>query len=228
MLIRDPMTSFAAIFVLAVLGLAYLSARFEIAVYALSFWHYLVYALAFSWRKISHERFMRDSYILKIISLGVLGSMLWVTTPNPIALIAMAAGFALNIAAAQALGAERTYYGFELAALPPKRITAFPYSVTGHPMLIGNMLAFGAPLLDASFREAWWPFAIIHVLLNLLIILNEASGQPSRLIGIIWSVALVGGGAVLLAAGFWTAWPYGLLTAILNLLFGGAVIRRYT
>ena len=227
MLMRDPMTYLAAVFVLVVLALTYLSGRFELAVYTLSFWHYLAYALAFSWRNITHEQFINDSYLLKIISLATLASVLWVTTPNLAAFLAMALGFALNISAARALGAERTYYGYELAALPPKRITAFPYSMTGHPMLIGNMLAFGAPLLDSSFRETWWPFAILHVLLNLLIILNEASGRENRLIGAVWSAVLVGGGALTLAAGFWTTWPFGLVASAASLLFGMAIIHRY-
>ena len=139
----------------------------------------------------------------------------------------MAAGFALSIAATRALGTERTYYGFELAALPPKRITSFPYSLTAHPMLIGSMLAFGGTLLDGAFLRAWWPLGVLHVALSLSIILMEAHGKESRSAG--WSCALAAFtlGAVLLLIGFWTVWPYAFALVAIGGLFGAFIIRRY-
>lgn len=224
---RDPFSLIAAVVVLAILGLAYGAERFALAVYALSLWHYLVYALAFLWRDIAHERFIRDSVLLKTVSLAALVAALWVTVPNIVSVIAMVAGFGLNIAAAQALGKERTYYGFELAALPAERITGFPYSMTAHPMLIGNMLAFGGTLLDSTFRQNWWLLGVIHVVLNLAIILMEAYGGQNRHLG--WVIAI--GGPFLLAAflvvGFVAVWPYALAAAVLVLFLGTVIIRRY-
>ena len=227
MLFRDPMPVLTAIAVVAIVAIAFASGRWEMAVYALSFWHYLVYALAFLYRRISLERFKRDSYLLKAVSLLALASVLWTTAPNLLSTIAMAAGFALNIAAARALGADRTYYGFELEALPPKRITAFPYSVTSHPMLIGNMLAFGGTLLDDAFREAWWPLGLLHVVLNFSVILMEAKAGENQRIGALCTIAGLALGAALLLAGFADVWPYALAIVAVGLLFGTIINRRY-
>ena len=224
---RDPIPLFAAIFVLATAAIAYAAARWEMAVYALSFWHYLAYALAFFWRRITLERFIRDSFLLKAISLAMLALVLWTTVPNLISAAAILAGFALNIAAAQALGTDRTYYGYELDALPPKRITSFPYSITAHPMLIGNMLAFGGTLLDSEFRQAWWPLGLLHVMLNLLIILMEAHGDENRRKGMIYVLVAFTFSAALLLIGFVDVTPYALATIILGLLFGMTIVRRY-
>ncbi len=49
----------------------------------------------------------------------------------------------VRMAAARALGTDRTYYGHEVAGLPHRRITTFPYSWISHPMLAGNIAAFG-------------------------------------------------------------------------------------
>lgn len=225
MLARDTMPLLTTIFVLAVLAIA--EERWAMAVYGLSFWHYLTYALAFLWRKIPHERFIRDSLLLKTISLGALTLVLWTTVPNLLSTIAMAVGFALNIAAARALGTERTYYGYELAALPPKRITSFPYSLISHPMLIGNMLAFGGTLLDDAFRQSWWPLALLHVLLNLLIILMEAYGGKNRSAGAICALAGLILGTALLLAGFWAVWPHALGMAVIGSFFGIVIVCRY-
>ena len=224
---RDPMPVLAAIFVLAVIAIAYLAGRWELAVYALSFWHYLVYALAFFWRQITLERFKRDSFLLRTLSLCALAFVLWTTLPNAVSVLVMLAGFVINVAAVRALGADRTYYGFELAAIPGERVTSFPYSVTAHPMLIGNMLAFGGTLLDAEFRQDWWPLALLHVVLNLAVILMEAYGDENRQRGVICSTAGLALGAVLLLAAFWDVWPYALAMAAAGLVFGMTIVRRY-
>ncbi len=224
---RDPFLLLTALFTVAVLILAYAADRWALAVYALSFWHIPVYVLAFLCRTIPQERFIRDSVALKALSLAVFAIVMLITLPNILAIIAMAAGFTLNITAARALGAKRTYYGYELADLPPKRITSFPYSLTAHPMLIGNMLAYGGTLLDETFRQDWWPLGALHVVLNLLIILNEAYGKESRRTGVIATCAGLVLGAVLLLAGFWDVWPYALTAVVLSGFFGIAIIRRY-
>ena len=227
MLDRDPLPLFAALFVVLIVALAYAARSLELAVYALSFWHYLVYALAFLWRAIAHERFIRDSLMLKGLSLAPFVLVLSITIPNALSLIVMAIGFTFNIAAARALGKERTYYGYELAALPPKHITSFPYSLTAHPMLIGNMLAYGGTLLDETFRNAWWPLGVLHVILNLLIIVSEAYGSKSRPAGFVAAVGGLGIGAALLLATYADVWPYTLAVVITGALFGYVIVRRY-
>lgn len=224
---RDPLPFLAAMFVLVVVTIALIAGRWEMAVYALSFWHYLVYALAFLWRRITLERFKRDSFSLRTISLIALAFVLWTTVPNAVSVIVMLAGFVINVAAVRALGADRTYYGFELAAIPGERITSFPYSVTAHPMLIGNMLAFGGTMLDSDFRQNWWPLALLHVGLNLAVILMEAYGGENRRNGVLCSLVGLVLGAVLLLAAFSDIWPYALATAVVGLAFGSTIVRRY-
>ena len=53
--------------------------------------------------------------------------MIYLAAPLDLASLAViAAGILLNGRAAAALGIDRTYYGHEVAGLPPRRITAFP------------------------------------------------------------------------------------------------------
>lgn len=223
----DRTTLVTSLFVVAIAMIALAAGRWDMAVYALSFWHYLVYALAFLWRRITPERFRRDAMLLRTISLVALASVFLATLPNLLSLVVMAAGFALNIAAFRALGTDRTYYGVELTALPPERTTAFPYSVTAHPMLIGNMLGYGAPLLDAGFRAAWWPLAVLHVLLNFAIILMEAHARPSRLLGTLLPLLGLAVGSLLLLIAFRDVWPFALASILCVAAFGALLFRRY-
>jgi protein-S-isoprenylcysteine O-methyltransferase Ste14 len=227
MLNRDPFLLLTALFTAGILIIAYAADSFALAVYALSFWHFPVYVLAFLCRTIPQERFTQDSVVLKTISLLMFAAVMLITLPNFLAILVMAVGFTFNITAARALGAERTYYGYELADLPPKRVTSFPYSLTAHPMLIGNMLAYGGTLLDETFRQDWWPLGILHVILNLLIILNEAYGKEDRRTGMIIASAGLALGAALLLLGFSDMLPYALTATVLSMFFAIAIIRRY-
>ena len=100
----------------------------------------------------------------------------------------------MNIRAAAVLGLDRTYYGREVAGLPPRRMTTFPYSLTAHPMILGNVAAFGGTLINAGFRERWWPLAGQHVALNIGLLVMELAGPRHR------KAERIGGG--LLTAGF--------------------------
>jgi len=170
----------SCVFTASVIAIGYFGDHWTLAIYALSFWHYVVYALAFRFRAVPLADFRRDALLLKSVSLAAFFAVYLTAGPSLLSLLVAAAGFALNIAAARALGVDRTYYGYELARLPAKHITAFPYSIMAHPMLLGNMAAFGGTLLDASFRAAWWPLATAHVLLNLAILVMEARGSAAR------------------------------------------------
>ncbi len=214
-------------YVSAVLAISHVASRSDLAVYSLSFWQYLVYALAFLLRSISLEDFKQDAFLLKTISLLALGYVLLQTGLNPASLIVMAIGFGLNISAVSALGPNRTYYGVELGRMPVERIHRFPYSLIPHPMLIGNMLAYGALLIDSDFRIDWWPLAIFHVTLNLTILLMEAYGGQSRFHGILWSFICLISASLLFLICFTKIWHFAIATALVNLFFGGVLVRRY-
>ncbi len=129
------------------------------AAYLLSFWHYYLYWLAYYYGAAALDDFKRDAVLLKSVSLAVLGCAYLAAPLDGLSLAVVTLGFLLNIAGARALGPDRTYYGHELADLPERRITAFPFSWISHPMLAGNVAAFGGTLLNPVFRQAWWPLA---------------------------------------------------------------------
>lgn len=149
-----------------------------LAVYAVSFWHYLLYWRAYRHGTADPARFRRRAVGLKTLALAAL-AYAWLSTPWhwPSAVV-MAAGFLLNLIAALALGPARTYYGWELGEVAARRVTAFPYSAMAHPMLVGNLLAFGGTLLNPAFRAAWWPLACLHVFGNLALLMMETHLTP--------------------------------------------------
>jgi hypothetical protein len=151
-----------------------------LAVYALSFWHYLFYWWAYRHGAVQPAKFRRDAILMKSVALIALASVYLAHPWHWGAALAIGVGFTLNLAGARALGYARTYYGWELGEVPPRRVTRFPYSVVPHPMLLGNMLAFGGTLLNPSFREAWWPLAVLHVALNGALIAMETWVTPAR------------------------------------------------
>lgn len=216
-----------AIFTLAVLALAHDASGWALAVYALSFWQYAVYAFAFFFREIPLERFKRDSVTLKVISLSALAFAMLQTTPNLASLTVMAAGFGLNLAAAMALGPDRTYYGVEVAGMPFERTNAFPFSLLAHPMLVGNMIGYAGPLLDAEFRLVWWPLASLHILLNFLVIQMEVRGGKSHFNGVVWPCGGLMLGSIVLLISFTEVWQSAIAVAILSLAFGAFLLRRY-
>ena len=106
----------------------------------------------------------------------------------------------MNVRAAAALGIDRAYYGHEVAGLPPRRVTAFPYSLTNHPMILGNVAAFGGTLINPEFRQHWWPLACLHVALNIALLVMELAGlRRVRAVRIGGGLAFAG---VLFAAAF--------------------------
>jgi len=177
---RDAALISGAILVAATLATALPAGERTLAVYALSFWHYPLYWLAYRHGTVAPAVFRRDAIAMKAVSLAALGAAYLPAAPQPASVVVVAAGFLLNCAAARALGAERTYYGHELAALPAQVIRSFPYSLLPHPMLAGNMLAFAGTLLDPEFRAHWWPLACAHVACNAALLLMEVAVSPGR------------------------------------------------
>ena len=183
-----------------VLALAFVADAPALAVYALSFWHYGLYWLAYRHGAIEPGVFRRDAVLTKTLSLAALGYAYFGTPPHLLSLALVAGGFLLNTLAARALGAERTYYGHELAELPPRRVRAFPYSWIAHPMLIGNIAAFGGTLANPVFCEQWWPLACAHVLLNLGLLAMETAVRPLRGAGMPGTVRLTAPGRLAVSA----------------------------
>jgi protein-S-isoprenylcysteine O-methyltransferase Ste14 len=176
-----------------------------LAVYSLSFWHYLFYWWAYRYGAVRPARFRRDAILMKSVALTALASA-WLVQPwhwGPA--LTIGTGFILNLAGARALGHTATFYGWELGELgelPQQRVTRFPYSVVPHPMLAGNIIAFGGTLLHPGFRRSWWPLAVVHVALNIALIVMETSVAPRRRVGArsaAWAMTTVVG--VTLAAG---------------------------
>jgi hypothetical protein len=176
---RNGSSLACGLFVLSVLVGAALDRNLPLAVYPLSFWHYYLYWLAVAFGA-EFDIFKRDAVAMKTVSVAVL-AVVYVAAPIDLAsLIVIAGGILLNVRAAAALGIDRTYYGAEMAGLPPRRITAFPYSLISHPMILGNVAAFGGTLINPAFRQHWWPLAGLHVALNIGLLVMELAGPRRR------------------------------------------------
>jgi hypothetical protein len=207
--------------VLLVLLGANLEQSLPLAVYLLSFWHYYLYWLAFTLGAVSFGVFKRDAVAMKTVSVAALATVYLTAPLDPASLVVIAAGILLNVGAAAALGVDRTYYGHEVAGLPVRRITVFPYSLTAHPMILGNVAAFGGTLINPGFRQHWWPLACLHVALNIGLLVMELAGTRRR------RIVRIGGGlvfaGVLLGAGFAVLGPGKPMTAAAALLGAAAI-----
>jgi hypothetical protein len=178
--------------VLSVLLGAVLDQSLPLAVYLLSFWHYYLYWLAFAFGAVRFEVFKRDAVAMKTVSVALLATIYLAAPIDLASLVVIGGGILLNVRAAMVLGADRTYYGREVAGLPSLRITAFPYSLTSHPMILGNVAAFGGTLINPAFRDAWWPLAGLHVGLNIGLLVMELAGTHRRAVRIGGGVVFVG------------------------------------
>ena len=182
-------TLVCVVLVLSILIGAALDRSLPLAVYLLSFWHYYLYWLAFAFGVPAFDVFKRDAVAMKTVSVAALAAV-YLSEPIDLAsLIVIAGGILLNLRAAAALGIDRTYYGHEVAGLPPRRITTFPYSLTSHPMILGNVAAFGGTLINPAFRQHWWPLACLHVALNIGLLVMELAGTRRRAVRIGGSLA---------------------------------------
>jgi hypothetical protein len=202
-----------ALFVVAVLLGAALGESMAFAVWLLSFWHYYLYWLAFAFGAPSLEVFKRDAMAMKTVSVAALAVVYLATPLDLVSLAIIAGGILLNLRAAAVLGIDRTYYGHEVAGLPPLRITEFPYSLTSHPMILGNIAAFGGTLINPEFALRWWPLVCLHVALNIGLLVMELVGR-GRFVriggGLVFGAMLLGAafklipvGAAAAVAGAW-------------------------
>ena len=168
------------LFVLAVLVAAFVDGSLALAIYLLSFGHYVLYWLVFAFGAIAFDVFKRDAMAMKAVSVAALAFVYLRAPLDPLSLAVILGGILLNVRAAAALGIDRTYYGHEVADLPARRIAGFPYSLTSHPMILGNVAAFGGTLINADFRQQWWPLAGLHVALNVGLLVMELAGPQRR------------------------------------------------
>jgi hypothetical protein len=192
--VRRNATALVWLLVVAAIAGASADGNLPLAIYLLSFLYYGLYWWAFAFGVASFDAFKRDAMVLKAIAVIIL-AFLYLREPLDFASLGViAAGILLNVRAAIALGLDRTYYGHELAGLPSRRVGSFPYSLTAHPMILGNLAAFGGTLINPLFREAWWPLAGLHVALNLGLLAMELAGPRRR------RIVRIGGGLVLAGA----------------------------
>ena len=186
---RNGSTLVCVVLVLSILIGAALDRSLPLAVYLLSFWHYYLYWLAFAFGVPAFDVFKRDAVTMKTVSVAALAAVYLAEPIDLTSLIVIAGGILLNVRAAAALGVDRTYYGHEVAGLPLRRIMAFPYSLTSHPMILGNVAAFGGTLINPAFRQHWWPLACLHVALNIGLLVMELAGTRRRAVRIGGSLA---------------------------------------
>ena len=177
---RNGSTLSCLLFVSAVLLAMRGAQTLPLGIYLLSFWHYCLYWLAFAFGTRDFDVFKRDAVLMKAVSVAALAFVYLSAPLDPVSLAVIAGGILLNVRAAAVLGVDRTYYGHEVAGLPPQRISAFPYSLTAHPMILGNVAAFGGTLINGGFRAQWWPLAGLHVALNIGLLVMEVVGPRHR------------------------------------------------
>lgn len=202
---HNSSTLSCALLVLSVLLGAALDRSPPLAIYLLSFWHYYLYWLAVAFGAVRFEVFKRDAVAMKSVSVVLLAAAYLAAPIDIVSLIVIGSGILLNVRAAMVLGADRTYYGHEVAGLPPRRITAFPYSVTSHPMIQGNVAAFGGTLINPAFREHWWPLASLHVALNIGLLVMELAAGHRRAVriggGFVFAGAMAGAAVAAVGSG---------------------------
>jgi hypothetical protein len=126
---------------------------------------------------VSFEAFKRDVLLFKSLALAQLGYFYFQHLDwhalDVVSLGMIVAGYTLSVLATNALGLDRTYFGVELGICEPKWITAFPYGVIPHPMIVSQILALGGFLKLAAFRAAWPWLVPGHMALYFIHMLQE-------------------------------------------------------
>ena len=211
---------FFLLFVATVVAGAAFGRQAAFAVYLVSYLHYGLYWRTFAWGTESFEVFKRDAILLKTLSILALAWAYLQAPLDAISLLVIGLGILLSVRAAVVMGIDRTYYGREVGGLAPLHVTAFPYALIAHPMIVGNVLAFGGTLINPVFRAEWWPLATLHVVLNLALLAMELAGPQRR-------VALRVTGFAVLAVIVAAAWHFGraaqLAPQAYPVLIGGCV-----
>lgn len=132
-----------------------------------SFRHYVMYMTTFAFRDppVAHGYLMRDAKLFKTIALLHLARRLLplVQLPRDVPGVLLAiTGFSITMLATMRLGFVRTYFGSELGFVKPEWIHGFPYGYIPHPMIVGQLIAFGSILY-------WWHASLTTETVALLV-----------------------------------------------------------
>lgn len=147
-----------------------------------SFVHYLRYMTTYYNRTdVNFGTFKSDVLFFKVVALSHIAyryaSVLFSTSANPViiaaSLLMIAAGSAVSSLATKALGIDGTYFGCELGICKTEWVTAFPYNVIPHPMIVGQLFAFAGVHLLPEFRAAWPWLMPAHCALYSMVMLQE-------------------------------------------------------
>lgn len=144
-------------------------------VYLFSFVQYFLYFVAYTFRAVEPGRLARDASLYQLIALGALFYEYGRTGLDVPSFVVAALGFGLSGLAFLRLGSDRTYFGAELGAVPPGRVSGFPYGVIPHPMIVGKLVGFGGLALAAQFRAAWWPLLLAHAACYVAVLCQEVA-----------------------------------------------------
>ena len=122
----------------------------------LSYRHYLLYMTTFAYRepKVAFGNLMRDAKLFKTLALVQLAYRIlpvieldtiksnFLINDATCTLVSVL-GFSITLLATARLGFVRTYFGSELGYVKPEWISGFPYGTIPHPMIVGQLVAFG-------------------------------------------------------------------------------------
>jgi len=155
---------------LLVAGVTALAARsYSVFFCMTSFVHYAVYASTYHQRTgIAFGAFKRDALLFKTLALAQAGVQFLYhfdfSQPDYAALALLSSGFGLATLAANRLGLDRTYFGWELGEIKGDYVARFPYGVVPHPMILGGITGWLGFQKLAAFREAYPLYVPMHIL----------------------------------------------------------------
>lgn len=150
-----------------------------------SFVHYLRYMTTYYNRTdVNFGTFKADVLFFKVLAISHIAyryaSILFATpgtSASPVVLAAslvmIVTGSTVSSLATKALGIDGTYFGCELGMCKTEWVTAFPYNVIPHPMIVGQLFAFMGVQLLPEFRAAWPWLMPAHCAMYTLVMLQE-------------------------------------------------------
>jgi len=140
-----------------------------------SFLHYIIYMGTFySRRDIAFGTFKRDVMFFKAIAIS---QLIYFYLKNfefdIISHMLLTVGYTIAIAATQALGIDKTYFGSELGHCAPQYISTFPYNCIPHPMIVGACIGLLGFHKLAGLREEMPYLVPVHIGLYLTHMMQE-------------------------------------------------------
>ncbi|KAI8894086.1 hypothetical protein BC833DRAFT_624275 [Globomyces pollinis-pini] len=157
---------------------------------ATSFIHYLIYIGTYYnyetlRNKIAFEGFKQTVMFYKFIAFCHIISYYYAgmmkTGIDYISIAMIVLGFGLSTSAAAAIGLDQTYFGVELQKVQqPYFVTTFPYNLTKHPMIIGNIIGLVGFMKLDGFREAIPWLVPAHVAFYMVHMIQEHFDVHSR------------------------------------------------